>query len=46
MRTHPAHPGSLERSRTNTPRRLIAAVKAACLGPILARTKFASLGQE
>ena len=34
MRTHPSHPGSAERSRTNIPRCRIAATNSRCRSPI------------
>src|SRR5215467_9270023 len=43
IRTQPSHPGSLDLSRTNIPRCLIAATKSQCRSPILISTKFASL---
>src|SRR5271165_3213884 len=45
MRTHPAHPGSPERSRTRIPCSRIAVMNAELDGPRCISTKFARLGQ-
>src|SRR5580698_3084273 len=46
MRTRPSQPGSLDRSRTNTPAARMRRTNSACCAPISTRIKFARLGQR
>src|SRR5258708_32133526 len=46
IRTTPSQPGSVDRSRSNTPCLRIAATNSLCFGPIFISKKFAALGKN